>query len=167
MGLFSDKKWLELIWVSNSKFVVFFIFSKNWKFLKMCCKNLCEKVSKIKNWTCTFYSFFRALCRGVLCFFCWCIFHGENCEKKSPFFSFFQKSQNRRFCFTIFSMKNALTEKQSTPRWRTRKNEEDGSLQFFRRPPESGLILHTSCVIYDSGRLADTSYVTRFWLLIG
>ena len=29
----------------------------------------------------------------------------------SAFFGFFQKSQNRRFCFAIFSMKNASTEK--------------------------------------------------------
>ena len=37
---------------------------------------------------------FYALRRGVPCFFCRCIFHGENCETKSPFFGFFQKSQN-------------------------------------------------------------------------
>ena len=40
-------------------------------------------------------------------------------------------------------------KKQSIPRWRARKNKEDGSLHFFHRPPESGLILHRSCVIYD------------------
>ena len=55
--------------------------------------------------------FFRALCHGILCFFLLMLFHGENCETKSPFFGFFQKSQNRRFCFAIFSMKNASTEK--------------------------------------------------------
>ena len=76
----------------------------------MFCKNLCDKVSKIKNWRCTFYSFFRALRCGVLCFFCQCIFHGEN-RKKTAFFAFFKKSQNRWFCFAIFSMKNASTEK--------------------------------------------------------
>ena len=43
-------------------------------------------------------------------------------------------------------------EKQSIPRQRTQKNEEDGSLHFFHRPPENGFILHRSCVIYDGGR---------------
>merc|ERR1711942_286920 len=38
--------------------------------------------------------FFCALCRGVFCFLCRCIIHGENCERKSRFFGFFQKSQN-------------------------------------------------------------------------
>ena len=42
-------------------------------------------------------------------------------------------------------------KKQSTPQQRARKNKEDGSLHFFHRPPESGLILHRSCVIYDGG----------------
>ena len=98
VGLFSDKKWLQLIWVSNSEFIVFFIFSKNWTFLKMFCKNLCDKVSKFKNLRWPFFSFFHALCRGVLCFFCRSIFHGENCEiklavltEKSSFFYFFKK----------------------------------------------------------------------------
>ena len=62
----------------------------------MFCKNLCEKVSKIKNWRCTFYSFFRALCRGVLCFCCRCIFHGENRETKSPVLTFLKKAEKRR-----------------------------------------------------------------------
>ena len=39
-------------------------------------------------------SFFRALRCGVFYFFCRCIIHGENCERKSRFFGFFQKSQN-------------------------------------------------------------------------
>ena len=43
-------------------------------------------------------------------------------------------------------------KKQSTPRRRARKNEDDGSLHFLHRQPESGLILHRSFVIYDGGR---------------
>ena len=49
----------------------------------------------------------------------------DGCDRKKPylifdprfalyfllFSSFFQKSQNRRFCFMIFSMKNVLIEK--------------------------------------------------------
>ena len=31
------------------------------------------------------------------------------------------------------------------------KNEDDGSLHFLHRQPESGLILHRSFVIYDDG----------------
>ena len=42
-------------------------------------------------------------------------------------------------------------KKQSTPRRRARKNEDDGSLHFLHRQPESGLILHRSFVIYDDG----------------
>ena len=39
-------------------------------------------------------SFVRVLCRGVFCFLFRWIIHGENCERKSRFFGFFQKSQN-------------------------------------------------------------------------
>ena len=76
----------------------FFLHWKNWKFLKMFCKNLCDKVSKIRNWRWPSCSFFHALCCGVLCFFCQSIFHGENHETKSAvlttnssFFFFFKK----------------------------------------------------------------------------
>ena len=58
-------------------------------------------------------------CSSSLCtlfFFCRCIFHGENRETKSPVLMFFKKSEKRRFCFAIFSIKNASTEKkQNTP----------------------------------------------------
>ena len=40
----------------------------------------------------------------------------------SAFFGFFQKSKNRRFCFAIFSMKNASTEK--TLKYTTMKSTE-------------------------------------------
>ena len=90
------------------------------------CCNFCAGLNHFlgvyrKNEDCHLLRFFHVLCRGVICFFCWCIFHGENCETKSPFFSFFQKSQNRRFCFVIFSMKNAVTEKN-----RVHHDEEHG-----------------------------------------
>ena len=39
------------------------------------------------------------------------IFHPRFGPYFSPFFGFFQKNKNRRFCFAIFSVKNALTEK--------------------------------------------------------
>ena len=57
--------------------------------------------------------------------------------------------------------KTKYTTRKST------KNKEDDSLHFFRRPPESGLILHRSCVIYDGGRPPETGHVTKSWLLIG
>ena len=43
------------------------------------------------------------------------------------------------------------TKKQNTPRQRAHKNEDDDSLHFLHRQPESGLILHRSFVIYDGG----------------
>ena len=133
----------------------------------MFCKNLCDKVSKIKNWRCTFYSFFHALRRGVLCFFCRCIFHGENCKTKSPVLTFLKKAEKGDFVSQFSPWKMHQQKKQSTPRQRTWKNKEDGSLHFFRRPPESGLILHRSCVIYDGSRPPETGHVTKSWLLIG
>ena len=75
-----------------------------------------------------------------------------------------------RFSFTIFSMNNASTEKKSTPQRRARKNEDNGSLTFLHRPPESGLILNRSCVIcviYDGGRPPESGHVTKSRLLIG
>merc|ERR1711888_197247 len=39
------------------------------------------------------------------------IFHPRFGPYLSAFFGFFQKSKNRRFCFAIFSVKNASTEK--------------------------------------------------------
>ena len=56
-------------------------------------KNLCDKVSKMKNLRLLSSSFFRAVCRGVLRFLGRCIFHGENRETKSPVLSFFQKTK--------------------------------------------------------------------------
>merc|ERR1711875_142895 len=38
-------------------------------------------------------------------------FSWRKLRNKIAFFGFFQKSQNRQFCFEIFSMKNASTEK--------------------------------------------------------
>ena len=61
-------------------------------------------------------------------------------------------------------------KKQNTPRRRARETEEDGSLPFLHRPPESGLILDRSCVIcviYDGGRLPESGHVTKSRLLIG
>ena len=53
-------------------------------------------------------------------------------------------------------------KKQSTPRRRARKNEDDGSLHFFHRPPERGLILHRKSVkIWD--QKASRSGTSAFW----
>merc|ERR1712002_828959 len=40
------------------------------------------------------FVFFMLFVVVYFVFFCRCIFHGENCKTKSPFFGFFQKSQN-------------------------------------------------------------------------
>ena len=59
-------------------------------------KNLCDKVSKMKNLRWLFSSFFRADRRGVLCFFGRRIFHRENCETKSPVLTFLKKREKQR-----------------------------------------------------------------------
>ena len=56
-------------------------------------KNLCDKVSKIKNLRWLSCSFFRAVRRGILRFFGRRIFHGENRKTKSPILSFFKKTK--------------------------------------------------------------------------
>ena len=56
--------------------------------MKMYRKNLCDKVSKMKNLRLLSSSFFRADRRGVLLFFGRRIFHGENRETKSSVFTF-------------------------------------------------------------------------------
>ena len=56
-------------------------------------KNLCDKISKIKNLRWLSSSFFRAVRRGILRFFGRCIVHGENCKTKSPILSFFKKTK--------------------------------------------------------------------------
>ena len=58
--------------------------------MKLFRKNLCDKVLKMKNLRLLSSSFFRARRRGVLRFFGRRIFHGENCETKSPVFTQFQ-----------------------------------------------------------------------------
>ena len=64
--------------------------------MKMFCKNLCDKVSKIKNLRWLSCSFFRADRRGVLRFFCRHIFHRENRETKLPVFTFWKKAEKSR-----------------------------------------------------------------------
>ena len=64
--------------------------------MKMFCKNLCDKVLKIKNLRWLSCSFFRAVRRGILRFFARHIFHGENCKTKSPVSGFLKKAKKRR-----------------------------------------------------------------------
>ena len=74
--------------------------------MKMFRKNLCDKVSKMKNLRLLSSSFFRALRRGVLRFFGRRIFHGENRETKSPVFAFFKKAEKRRKVWAETGVKN-------------------------------------------------------------
>ena len=77
----------------ETKSPVLSFFKKKRKAMKMFRKNLCDKVSKIKNLRWLSSSFFRAVRRGILRFFGRRIFHGENRETKSSVFTFFEKSQ--------------------------------------------------------------------------
>ena len=79
-------------------------------------------------------------------------------EKMKTTIVFVLKLQNKvavktaNFVSQFSPWKMHQQKQQSTPWQRARKNKEDGSLHFFHRPPESGLILHRSCVIYDGSR---------------
>ena len=70
--------------------------------------------------------------------------------------------------FRNFLHEKASTEKKTkNTTTKSTKNEEDGSLHFFRRPQESNLILYGSCIIYHGGRPPETGHVTKSRLLIG
>ena len=77
--------------------------------MKMFCKNLCDKVSKMKNLRQLSSSFFRADRRGVLRFFCGRIFHRENRKTKSPVSFFFEKSQKKPTSPAETGVKNRKT----------------------------------------------------------
>ena len=98
-GLFSTfKLWSRCIGRSPNlvaKFVkicVFMYFLKKRKMGYFKSKNLCDKISKIKNLRLQFSCIFRRDRRGILCFFCRWSFHGEICDTKLPFF-YFQKKK--------------------------------------------------------------------------
>ena len=77
--------------------------------MKMFRKNLCDKISKMKNLRLLSSSFFRALRRGVLRFFCRRIFHRENRETKSPVSAFLKKAEKRRKVRAETGVKNRKT----------------------------------------------------------
>ena len=79
---------------------------KKIKFLTMFRKNLCDKVLRMKNLRLLSSLFFRALHRGVLHFLRGRIFHGENCETKSPVFAFFKKAEKRPKVWAETGVKN-------------------------------------------------------------
>ena len=70
-------------------------------------KNLCDKVSKIKNLSRQFCCIFHWLSRGVLHFFWGYCFHGEICKTKWPLFDFLEKTEKSRFWMSNFSIKTA------------------------------------------------------------
>ena len=70
-------------------------------------KNLCDKISKMKNLSRQFCWIFHWLSRGVLHFFWGCCFHGEICKTKWPLFDFLEKTEKRRFWTSNFSIKTA------------------------------------------------------------
>ena len=87
----------------------------------MFCKNLSDKVSKIKNWRWPSSLFFRALHHGELCFFCGCIFRGENYETKLPVLTFLKKAEKKAFLFHDF-----LHEKYIDRKNKVHHDEEHG-----------------------------------------
>ena len=74
--------------------------------MKMFRKNLCDKVSKMKNLRLLSCSFFRADRRGVLRFFSRHIFHRENCKTKSTVFTFLKKRRKVGAFLTPYTVQN-------------------------------------------------------------
>ena len=77
--------------------------------MKMLRKNLCDKVSRMKNLRLLSSSFFRADRRGILHFFGRRIFHRENRETKSPVLTLLKKAEKRRKVRAKTGMKNRKT----------------------------------------------------------
>ena len=99
----------------------------------------------------------------VVYFFSVDAFFMEKIAKQNCLFLAFFKKVKQVILFHDFLHEKSIDrKKQSTPRQRARKNEDDGSLHFFHRPPESGLILHRSCVIYDGGRPPEIVILSLF-----
>ena len=91
------------------KFLLFFwitIFLTVWILENFVVKNLCDKVSKIKNLRWLFWRIFRWLCHSVLHFFCRHFFM-EKFAKQNVHFSSFLKNP-----------KNAPIELQISPPWK-------------------------------------------------
>ena len=81
----------------QNKMASFWRFWKNWKKPNFAAKNLCDKVSKIKNLRWQFCGIFRRLCHGLLCFFCRRCFHGEICKIKWPLLELISAVISRSF----------------------------------------------------------------------
>ena len=81
-------------WVWNRQYSV---FPTNWKSLKSFCKNLCDKVLKMKIMSCLSFSIFRAFRCAILLFHHSLLYVCALLGVKSPIFSFSNKlkiSQN-------------------------------------------------------------------------
>ena len=84
-------------------------------------KNLCDRVSNIKNLRWQFGSIFRWLCRGVFNFFCQPCFHEEmDTFEDMPSFS-----------FVNFSLKTRLTEKVKYTTTKPTKNTSELTYHIF------------------------------------
>ena len=95
-------------------------------------KNLCDKVSKIKNLRWQFRSIFRLFCRGVFNFFCRPCFHGEICKTKWRLFILLRvASILHPFVLQISSWKQCLQKKWSTPQRSQPKILQNSHLRFF------------------------------------
>ena len=97
-------------------------------------KNLCDKISKIKNLRWQFRSIFRWLC--VFNFFCRPCFYGEIYETKWTFFQPFASTRRNilksdHFVLQISPWKQGLQKKLNTPRQSQQKILLNCHLRFF------------------------------------
>ena len=86
-------------------------------------KNLCDKVSKIKNLSWQFRWIFCRLCHGVLHFFCKYFFHGEIFKTKWPLFILLGE-------FWFFEIKETLWLKISVTKLQKSKIWADSFVGF-------------------------------------
>lgn len=135
---------IEKIAKQNGQFL---LFLKKWKSLKIFCKNLCNKVSKMKNMRWLFSSFFCADCNGILCFFGRWILQGGNPETKSPVLTFFKNIEKWRkvWCNKWLKKWKMLFLLHSSSR--AVQADRFATPNFLWRPPESHLITCMTCLI--------------------
>ena len=95
-------------------------------------KNLCDKVSKIKNLKWQFRRIFRCRRRGIPHFFCKHYIHGEICKtKRCKMDATLKITKSVHFVLQISPRKHGLQKKWSTPRRRQRKILRNCHLNFL------------------------------------
>ena len=143
---FLTKKILELNWVSNSEFVIFFL-QKIENVWKCFAKISVTKFQKWKIWDCH-----RLRCSMLFLIvnsvFSVDTFFMEKIVKQNRLFWLFWKNAKKGERYGAkqgekIEKKISQSHPSSSAVWASRF----GPPNFFHRPPESGLISHTSCII--------------------